>query len=210
MKKILLLVFVSLLAICANAQTRRARSSRNANTNSSKVLSDDARQLISRRCAEKTMEAERRPEGKLRSMCSVENISGGESMGPWKLLVARAIQMFKQFRKLIYVAAVFLLLWIVVKAAYKGDGQWMELAWLITGIVALAGAEFFVRIASGQVAIEEVKTNNMYVDCRRPNEVLFQCSPEDSGAVELDERFLYLFSKSAKSKSGGSSMPGLY
>jgi hypothetical protein len=101
-----------------------------------------------------------------------------------------------------------MLLWIVVNAAYRGDGKWMELAWLIIGIIVLASAELFVRIASGQVAIDDVKTNNMYVDCRRPNEVLYQCEPEDAGAVELDERFLYLFSKSKKPSS--KSAPGLY
>ncbi|MBD5405255.1 hypothetical protein HDR59_01765 [bacterium] len=141
-------------------------------------------------------------------MCSVNSIELEKSdLGPWEKFVYALEKVFKQFRRLIYIAAVFMLLWILVKAMYEGDMKWMHIGMMLIGVTMLAFAEVFLDIATNRVTIDDIRNSEIYVDCREPDKGLYRCSVEVEGAV--DKESIYLFDVnhlSAQSKT----FKGLY
>lgn len=125
-------------------------------------------------------------------MCSVNSIELEKSdLGPWEKFVYALEKVFKQFRRLIYIAAVFMLLWILVKAMYEGDMKWMHIGMMLIGVTMLAFAEVFLDIATNRVTIDDIRNSEIYVDCREPDKGLYRCSVEVEGAV--DKESIYLF-----------------
>ena len=182
-------------------------------TNSQRVISPDARQLIASRCGPRMAAVQgSAPPGRLVTMCSIDGLSSGLELGPFEELARRATLLFKQFRILIYVGAAFLLLWMIARAQWKTEGEWEKLIWLVVGLVAVALAEFFLRIGTGKFTIEEVRGGAMFVDCRRQREALYKCQPESRNSRELDQRFIIQFT--GPPTQGGAprrtSVPGLF
>lgn len=125
-------------------------------------------------------------------MCLVSSLELDKStLGPWEKFVNAMVKVFKQFRRLIYVAAVFMLLWILVKAMYENDMKWMNIGMMIIGVTMLAFAEVFLAIATNKVTVEDIRNSELYVDCREPNKALYRCSVDVEGAKDKESVYLY-------------------
>lgn len=125
-------------------------------------------------------------------MCSVNSIELEKGdLGPWKKFVHALEKVFKQFRNLIYLAAIFMLLWIIVKAMYEGDMKWMHIGMMVLGITMLSFAEVFLDIATNRVTIDDIRNSEIYVDCREPDRGLYICSVDTDGAVDKESVYLY-------------------
>ena len=188
MKKFMLL-FVLVFTLFSSslfAQTRNYNS-----RNNTFRFTEDMVNKINKDCPSVLKSANTKNE-KLEAFCSVKDIKIGEAdLGPWRKMVHAFEKLFQQFRKVIYVAAVFMLLWIFVKAAYEGDMKWMHLSMLIIGVVILAGAEVLIGLATNRITLEDVISDGVYVDCRnkRTNDAFFKCSVDDQGASLYDSRY---------------------
>ncbi|MDR1009506.1 MAG: hypothetical protein LBL52_04635 [Rickettsiales bacterium] len=203
MKKFLILLMFLFAAGPAFAQSARGRAvrTRTAADESQFRISADAQAIIAESCQRILSNAPRARGGELAVFCQVRQIktSAGE-LGPWSKFVNGLVKLFQQFRRLIYVAAVFMLLWILVEGVYRAEAQWMKLGMMIVGLVILAGAEMFIRMATGQVKLEDIQNGEMFVDCRHPNEALYHCDGDTVGATNIDERYIFRFQKALHSE----------
>ncbi|MDR2098536.1 MAG: hypothetical protein LBO78_00735 [Rickettsiales bacterium] len=205
MKKIFAYLMVSfvLFSNLAGAQVRRTGGGTRSRGNGYK-LSDDAKERIRIGCQEKMKTAKAKKDTKLVPMCLVSLIQVSEAdLGPWKKFVDGLVRVFQQFRRLIYVAAVFTILWILAKAAYEGEMHWEHIGILVVGVVLVALAETFIKLATNEVTLDDIKSGDKYVDCRKPEEPLYKCSVEMDGASDHDERYLFRYAGEESSVSRG-------
>ncbi len=205
MKKIFVLFAVLFFSFSVEgmAQSRRYRAGTNNTYTDRFKFTTDMENRIKNYCPSVLKKASSKPEH-LQSYCSVNDIVVGEAdLGPWKKLVIACEKLFKQFRSLIYVAAVFFVLWLFVKAAYAGDMEWKHLGMLLIGIVILTFADVMLDIATNRVTIEDVVEDGIYVDCREKNskEAFYRCSPDTSGAGLSDSRYFLQLSGEAPNSS---------
>ncbi len=165
-------------------------------------FTDDMVKKIKNSCPIVLKNAPKKSEN-LEAFCSVKNLNFGEAdLGPWKKFVQRAEKLFIQFRRLIYVGAVFMVLWIFVKAAYEGDMKWMHIAMLVMGVIILAFAEVLLDLATNRVSLEDVVDNGVYVDCRdkKTDDAYYKCTTGDDGAILFDSRYFLQVSGQTKSR----------
>lgn len=212
MKKfILFLVLAVFLSAPSMAQKRRIRTTRRSSAVQTFRFTDDMVRRIKNSCPTTLKNAQKKPEN-LEAFCSVKDLRFGEAdLGPWKKFVQRAEKLFLQFRRLIYVAAVFMILWIFVKASYEGDMKWMHIAMLIIGVIILAFAQVLLDLATNRVSLEDVVENGVFVDCRdkKTEDAYYKCNVNDDGATLYDER--YFLQVSGKIKNNRTKMyDGLY
>ena len=200
MRKFFFIILAVFAAFDASAQTTRRRASSAPPANNFK-LSADAQARIERSCERIMARAARAENTDLAVFCPVRqiNTSAGE-LGMWSKFVDGLVKLFVQARRLIYVAAVFMLLWIMVEGIYRSEGRWAHLGMMVIGLVILAGAEMFVGMATGRVKLEDIQNGEMFVDCRKPNEALYRCKGDDVGAANVDERFIFRFQKANEAK----------
>ena len=210
MKKFFILFFVMLFCFAnvSFSQTRgrvRGSSSRNHRTarGNGFTFSQDAKDRISVGCPSVLKRAQQFSrdmkakgssdiQSEIVYMCWVNMIELEQGdLGPWEKFVYALEKIFKQFRRLIYIAAVFMLLWILVKAMYEGDMKWMHIGIMIIGVTMLAFAEVFLDIATNRVTLDDIRNSEIYVDCREPDKGLYKCSVDVEGAV--DKESVYLF-----------------
>ena len=210
MKKFFILFFVMLFCFAnvSFSQTRgRGRSSVNRAYRTSRgngfTFSQDAKDRIKVGCQNVMKTAQQfsrdiksKGSSDIKSeiiyMCSVNSIELEKSdLGPWEKFVYALEKVFKQFRRLIYIAAVFMLLWILVKAMYEGDMKWMHIGMMVIGVTMLAFAEVFLDIATNRVTIDDIRNSEIYVDCREPDKGLYKCSVDVEGAVDKESVYLY-------------------
>lgn len=200
MKKVILFLLLCLvLSSGAFAKTVRKRTSSGKEFR----FTEDMVTRIQKQCPSVMSKAPKLPEN-LESFCSVKDVQFGESdLGPWANFVSRAEKLFLQFRRLIYIGAVFMILWIFVKASYEGDMKWMQVAMLIIGVVLISGAEVLIAFATNRVSLEDVVSNGVYVDCRDKNtkNAYFKCGVDDSAATLYDSRYFLQVSGKVNSKS---------
>ena len=168
-------------------------------------LPEDAKHLIRQNCPTILREAPNQKLGELMSLCPVRNVAAipTTNLGPWRALVTALVRMFGQIQNLIYVAAVFLLLWILVEGAYRGEARWVNLWWLVGGLVGMAGANAFLHWTLGETTLADIRLGNMYVDCRRHTEPLYPCAPNNSDAMQIDARFVLMYQGTAKPARAG-------
>lgn len=191
MKKflILFLMFGFFFTMQNDAHAQRRKSSR-AKTSTFR-FTDDMVNKINNVCPKVLKNASKKNEN-LQAFCSVKDIKIGEAdLGPWYSGVRAFEKLFMQFRRVIYIAAAFMLLWIFVKAAYEGEMKWMHLAMLIIGVILLAFAEVIIDIAANRITLEDVLEQGVYVDCRkkRTNDAFYKCNVGDDGAELYDARY---------------------
>ena len=194
---------------------RRSNVRRISRSNRNRVqgfqFTDDMLNKVGRSCPNTMQRANRKSEN-LEPFCSVRNLEFGEAdLGPWKKAVHAFEKLFLQFRRFIYVGAIFMVLWIFVKAAYEGDMKWMHIAMLIIGVVVLAFAEVLLAMATNKVTVEDVVDQGIYVDCRnaptsnnlsRRNDAYYKCNIDDNGAALYDSRyFLQVSGKISNTKA---------
>ena len=208
MKKILFLFIIFMIGLnnISFSQTRTAR--RVSARGNGFTFSQDALERISVGCPgvlkvaqQFTRDMRSKKTSAIKSeivyMCSVNDIELDASpLGPWEKFVYAVEKVFKQFRRLLYVAAVFMLLWILVKAIYEDDMKWTHIGMMIIGITMLSFAEVFLDIATNRVTLEDIKNSEIYVDCREPDKGLYRCTADTKGAV--DKESVYLFEKKKK------------
>jgi len=168
-------------------------------------LSDGARQLIKLNCPDMLRAANAGNDGGIMSLCPVRNVAAAPTtdLGPWREIVLAGVRLFEQIKNLIYAAAVFLLLWILVEGAYRGEARWMKLWWLVIGLVGMAGANVFMSMALGDATVGDVVRGNLYVDCRRPNEPLYPCAGNRHDALQLDGRFVFMYQGNPQTPRAG-------
>ncbi len=152
-------------------------------------ITTDMQRRIARSCPKKLQRASVSHEN-LQTFCLVSNIRETEAdLGPWKAFIARAEKLFKQFRSLLYVAAVFTLMWLFTKAIYKNSIDWPKISMLIIGVLLLTLAEVFLDVATQRVRLEDVISEGVYVDCRDPTEAYYKCDIGSSDAEQLDTQY---------------------
>lgn len=205
MKKFLILFFVIMCCFgnMAFSQTRTRVRRANASRGNGFTFSQDAKDRIKIGCQSVMKKAQQfsremrakgssNIESEIVYMCSVNSIELEKAdLGPWEKFVHACVKVFNQFRNLIYVAAVFMLLWILVKAMYEGDMKWMHIGMMIIGVTMLAFAEVFLDIATNRVTIDDIRNSEIYVDCREPDNGLYRCAVDVEGA--MDKESIYLF-----------------
>lgn len=216
LKKFLILFFVFAFSFSFEAfsQTRRVSRGRTVSRGNGFTFSQDAKERINRACpnvlkkaTQFTKEMKRKGTSSIPSeivyMCSVNAIELQEAdLGPWKKFVYALEKIYVQFRNLIYIAAIFMLLWIIVKAMYEGDMKWMHIGMMIIGVTMLAFAEVFIDIATNRVSLDDIRNGEIYVDCREPDKGLYKCSADVDGAVDTESVYLYdVNHKSTQAKS---------
>jgi hypothetical protein len=163
----------------------------------------DAKERIRTGCADVMRDARAAKDSKLEWMCRLSSVRHEEAdLGPWKKFVTALVKIFNQLRRLIYVGAVFMLLWIFVKGMYEGEAKWMHLGMLVVGCTMVAFAETFVDLAINRISLDDVKNGDIYVDCRSPDEGLYVCAADVEGAEDHDMRYIY------QVKSGGETTSG--
>ena len=204
MKKFVLFLVLVLIVTGSSVSFSKRRTIRRHRDTGTQTFrfTDDMVRKIKNSCPIILKNAKNKPEN-LEPFCSVRDLNFGEAdLGPWKKFVQRAEKMFLQFRRLIYIAAVFMILWIFVKASYEGDMKWMHIAMLIIGVIILAFAELLLDLATNRVALEDVIDNGVYVDCRdkKTNDAYYRCSTGDDGAVLFDARYFLQVTGEARSK----------
>ena len=215
MKKFIITLFLfAFMFSFPNISQAQHRLSRTRRTNTESVFrfSEDMLSRVARNCPKILQRSVKRNE-RLEGYCSVRDIDFTEAdLGPWQKAVSAFIRLFQQFRRFIYVGAVFMLLWIFVKAAYEGEMKWMHIAVLIIGVVILAFAEVLINLATGKISVDDVVEMGIYVDCRnaptsnnlnRRNDAYYKCNVGDNGYTLYDSRYFLQISgemKSAKSE----------
>ena len=202
MKKFILF-FVLFVGLSLPSLAQRKHVVRRAAATQTFRFTEDMVKRINKSCPVMLKNASKKSES-LEAFCSVKDLHFGEAdLGPWKKFVQRGEKIFKQFRRLIYIGAVFMLLWIFVKAAYEGDMKWMHIAMLIIGVIILAFAEVLLDLATNRVSLEDVVNNGVYVDCRdkKTEDAYYKCSTNDDGAALYDARYFLQVSGEMKSNN---------
>ena len=204
MKKFILFLVLVLIVTGSSVSFSKRRTVRRHRDSENQTFrfTDDMVKKIKNSCPIVLKNASKKNEN-LEPFCSVRDLNFGEAdLGPWKKFVQRAEKLFLQFRRLIYIAAVFMILWIFVKASYEGDMKWMHIAMLIIGVIILAFAELLLDLATNRVSLEDVIDNGVYVDCRdkKTNDAYYKCSTGDDGAVLFDSRYFLQVTGEARSK----------
>ncbi|MBR1544596.1 MAG: hypothetical protein IJ638_01470 [Alphaproteobacteria bacterium] len=213
MKKFILFLMLAVFISGPSMAQRRRTTYRRSKTNAVETFrfTDDMVKRIKNHCPNVLKNAPKKSEN-LEAYCSVRDLHFGEAdLGPWKKFVQRAEKIFLQFRRLIYVAAVFMILWILVKASYEGDMKWMHIAMLVIGVIILAFAEVLLDLATNRVSLEDVISNGVYVDCRdkKVEDAYYKCNTSDDGAALYDSR--YFLQVSGEVKTGKAKVyDGLY
>ncbi len=205
MKKFVLFLILTLFLNSPVFAARRTVSKKTSNAQTFRFTEDMVKR-VQNNCPSVMKNASKKAEN-LEAFCSVRDLHFGEAdLGPWKKFVQRAEKLFLQFRRLIYIAAVFMLLWIFVKASYEGEMKWMHIAMLIIGVIVLAFAELLLDLATNRVTLEDVMNNGVYVDCRDKNtkNAYYKCSTDDDGAALYDSRYFLQVSGEMKRKSAKS------
>lgn len=212
------LIFMLGLTSITYSQTRVIRR-QNSTRNNGFTFSQDAEERIKIGCPKVLKIAQQfsrdmRSKGtsdihsELTYMCLVNEIELEQSpLGPWEKFVNALEKVFKQFRRLLYVAAVFMMLWILVKAIYEDDMKWTHIGMMVIGITMLAFAEVFLDIATNRVTLDDIKNSELYVDCREPNKALYRCTVDSKGA--MDKESVYLFEVNQKNTQN-QVLKGLY
>lgn len=203
MKKFILFLVLAVFLSSPTMSQRRYSNRRSSSNTQTFRFTEDMVRRIKNNCPNTLKRAQNKKEN-LEAFCSVRDLHFGESdLGPWKKFIARAEKLFKQFRRLIYVAAVFMILWIFVKAAYEGDMKWMHIAMLIIGVIILAFAEVLLDLATNRVSLEDVVNNGVYVDCRdkKTDDAYYKCGTNDDGATLYDSRYFLQISGESRTNS---------
>ena len=198
MKKFLayLVLFVVVFGSDTSAQTRAPVRTQSQSDRVWQGFGPDARERIRRGCVDVMRVARTREEANLEWFCRLSELRNVEAdLGPWKKLVEALVRIFEQLRRLIYVGAVFMLLWIFVKGMYEGEAKWMHLGMLIIGVTMVAFAEVFIGIATNRINFDDIKNGDIYVDCRTPDEGLYICAPGSPDSQDHDERFIFQVSQ---------------
>jgi hypothetical protein len=90
-----------------------------------------------------------------------------------------------------YVAAVFVVLWILAKAMYEGEMHWEHIGFLVIGVTLLAFAEVFIALAMNRVTLDDIKAGDLYVDCREPEVGLYACASDVEGSLDHDSKYIF-------------------
>ena len=206
MKKFLIALFVFgfmfSFSSYTNAQRRsgsRRMSSYVRNRSSQRFqFTDDMLSKVNRSCP-KTLQRAKKKSEELIPFCSIRDLEFGEAdLGPWRKAVSAFERLFYQFRRLIYIGAVFMVLWIFVQAAYNGDMKWMHIAMLLIGVVLLSLTEVLLAMAENKITVEDVIDQGIYVDCRSAptsnnlsnrSDAYYKCNIDDNGAALYDSRY---------------------
>ena len=152
-------------------------------------ITPDMERRIKRSCPGRLSRANVNREN-LQTFCPVSNIRETEAdLGPWKAFVYRAEKLFKQFRSLLYIGAIFMLMWLFTKAVYKSTIDWPKVAMLIIGVLILTLAEVFLDVATQRVRLDDVIAEGVYVDCRDPTEAYYKCELGKQDAEQLDAQY---------------------
>lgn len=171
-----------------------------AQRNNNFQITPDMQRRITRSCPKKLQRANVNREN-LQTFCLVSNIRETEAdLGPWKAFVARAEKLFKQLRNLLYVGAVFMLMWLFTKAIYKNSIDWPKISMLIIGVLLLTLAEVFLDVATQRVKLDDVISEGVYVDCRDPTEAYYKCDLGSTDAEQLDAQYFLKVSGQNSSK----------
>ena len=193
-----LMLFVIMLGNAASAQTARGVQPGKGRF----TFSADAKDRIRQGCANVMRTAGAKRNTRLESMCKLSLIRQEEAdLGPWKKFIFALVKIFNQLKRLIYVGAVFMLLWIFVKGMYEGEAQWMKLGMLIIGCTMVAFAETFVDLATNRTSLDDVKNGDIYVDCRSPDDGLYICASDVEGAEDHDMRYVYQVKRGGETTS---------
>jgi hypothetical protein len=172
------------------------------------VLSSDEKERIRAGCQDMMKAARTNTQSRIERYCAIDSIQLQEAdLGPWKKFVDAMIKVFAQFRRLAYVAAVFMVLWILAKAMYEGEMHWEHIGMLVIGVAMLAMAEVFLDVATNKVSIDDIRSGEIYVDCREPDKGLYKCSREVEGSLGHESK--YMFPVNPES-SGAASRRGLF
>ncbi len=191
MKKILILFFMFVFFFTMQNNLQAKRKSYRKSRSSAFRFTDDMVNKINSTCPKVLKSASKKSEN-LQAFCSVRDIQIGQAdLGPWLKAVKAFEKLFKQFRKLLYVGAGFMLMWLFVKAAYQGEMKWMHLGMLIIGVVLLAFAEIIIALATNKITLEDVLQEGVYVDCRKKktNDAFYKCELGEKGAELYDVRY---------------------
>ena len=202
MRKIFLFAFISMI-LFSSIDVMAKRSYTKSKSSQSFRFTEDMVNRIKKSCPDVLKNADKKSEN-LEAFCSVKDLNfEGADLGPWQKIVARGERLFLQFRRLIYIGAVFMLLWIFVKASYEGEMKWMHIAMLVMGVIILAFAEVLLAFATNRVSLDDVINDGVYVDCRdkKTGDAYFVCSTSDSGAALYDSRYFLQVSGEMKSRS---------
>jgi hypothetical protein len=197
-----LVLFAMALGSGASAQTYSRQQARTQGVKMWQGFGQDAKERIRLGCADKMKNARAQRNTELEWLCKLSSIRQEEAdLGPWKKLVYALVKIFNQLRRLIYVGAVFMLLWIFVKGMYEGEAKWMQLGMLIIGVTMVSFAEVFVDIATNKTNLDDIKNGDIFVDCRAPDEGLYICAPDIEGSEDHDMRYVFQVSKGADTNS---------
>ena len=203
MKKFLILFLMFGFFFTMQNDAHAQKRTRTKSKTSTFRFTDDMVRKINNSCPKVLKNASKKNES-LQAFCSVKNIQIGEAdLGPWYSGVKAFEKLFMQFRRVIYMAAAFMLLWIFVKAAYQGEMKWMHLAMLVIGVILLAFAEVIIDIAANRITLEDVLEQGVYVDCRKKqtNDAFYKCNVGDNDAELYDVR--YFLQLTGERESGG-------
>lgn len=191
MKKFFILFFMFGFFFVMQSDVQAQRRSSSRTKTSTFRFTDDMVNKINSACPKVLKNASMRAE-RLEAFCSVKDIKIGEAdLGPWYSGVKAFEKLFMQFRRVIYMAAAFMLLWIFVKAAYEGEMKWMHLSMLVIGVILLAFAEVIIDIAANRITLEDVLEQGVYVDCRKKQtkDAFYKCNVGENGAELYDVRY---------------------
>jgi hypothetical protein len=194
------------MMLCNAAFAQTYRGGGNAGTRSIRAwqgFGQDAKERIRSGCAGVMRDSRTAKNTRLEWMCKLSSVRQEEAdLGPWKKFVDALVKIFNQLKRLIYIGAVFMILWIFVKGMYEGEAKWMHLGMLIIGVTMLAFAETFVDIATNKINLDDIKNGDIYVDCRQPDEGLFVCAPDVDGSEDHDMKYIFQVKRGAETNSG--------
>ena len=171
--------------------TRKNRTATRRNTGNTFRFTEDMENRIEKLCPKRLSRAPSR-RSVLEAYCPISNVRSIEAdLGPFEKFVKALEKLFKQIRPLLYTGAVFMIMWILVQAAYGGDMQWNKVIMLVAGVVILSIAEVLINIATKRVVLEDVIGEGVYVDCRNISErnVFYKCASDARGSALYDSRY---------------------
>ena len=193
MKKLLQFILLSISILYAGDVFAQRR-------NNSFQITPDMERRITRSCPRRLARANVNREN-LQPFCPVRNIRETEAdLGPWRAFVYRTERLFKQFRTLLYVGAIFMLMWLFTKAVYKSTIDWPKVAMLLIGVLMLTLAEVFLDVATQRVRLDDVIAEGVYVDCRDPTEAYYKCDIGKNDAEQLDAQYFLKVSGTQQSQ----------
>ncbi len=194
MKKFIVLL-VLLFSVNLSSGTMAVTRYKTEKTGANFVLTDAMKTKIQKHCPKIMNNAQKRIK-KTEVYCPVsEVVLGARDFGPWRKMLYVFEKLFYQIRNLLYLAAVFMIIWIYVKGAYEGEMHWMQISFLVIGVVIMAGAEVLFSLAKKEVTLDDVMAEGIYVDCRENSSSMkpyYKCNTESRGARLEDTRYFYM------------------